>query len=118
MRTAARLVAVLGAAALGLLLFRSSPRRVVLVYDLTGSSGARSLDIVIRKEGKVVRRATFPSPGGQVRHAVRLTDGSYRVDYRLEGASGSLEGRRDIAVSGDQTIVLPLERPATAPLSG
>jgi hypothetical protein len=104
------MVATLGAVALGLWLFRSSPRDVVLVYDLDGASGARSLEVVIRKDEQVVRRATFPSPGVQVRHAVRLTDGSYRVDYRLELQSGSVAGERDIAVTESQTIVLSLGR--------
>jgi hypothetical protein len=107
-KVAARLVAILGAAALGLYLFRSSTRDVVLVYDLDGASGARSLEVVIRKGHQVVRRANFPSPGAQVRHQVQLTDGEYRVDYRLERRSGPLEGERDISITEPETIVLSL----------
>ncbi len=108
MKNAARLVAILGAVAVGWFLFRASPRDVVLVYDLHGLAGTRSLEVVIRKDHEVVRRATFPSPGPQVRHEVRLTDGSYRVDYRLDRRSGPVEGERDITVAESQTIVLPL----------
>ncbi len=108
MRIAARLLAVLGAAAIGAFLFRASPRDVVLVYDLPGDRGVRSLEVVIRKDGEVVRRAGFPSPAAQVRHAVRLTDGIYRVEYRLEEPGGPVEGERDITISEGQTIVLPL----------
>ena len=110
MRKAARLVAVLGAVALGLLLFRSSPRDVVLVYDLDGMRSASSLEVVIRKGGEVVRRATFPAPGEQVHHGVRLTDGTYRVEYRVERAAGPVQGERDITMSEAQTIVVPLAR--------
>jgi len=102
---AARFVALVGAAALAFFLFRSSPRDVTLVYDL-GAGSALSLQVVIRKGDEVVRRATFPSPGAQVRHAVRLTDGVYRVEYRLERPSGVVEGGKDIAVSESGTIVL------------
>jgi hypothetical protein len=104
------LVAVLGALAVGLFLFRSSPRDVVLVYDLGGTGPASSLQVVIRKGSEVVRRATFPAPGEQVRHAVRLTDGTYRVDYRLERPEGPVAGERDFTVTEAQTIVLPLAR--------
>ncbi len=110
MRKAARLVALLGAVALGLFLFRSSPRDVVLVYDLGALQPARSLDVVIRKGDQIVRRATFPAPGEQVRHAVRLTDGAYRVEYRVERPDGPVQGARDITVSEAQTILLPLGR--------
>ncbi len=110
MKVAARLVALLGAVAVGFFLFRSEPRDVVLVYDLDGAAGARSLEVVIRKDHEVVRRATFPAPGQQIRHAVRLTQGEYRVDYRVEQAAGPLEGERDITVGEAQTIVLPLAR--------
>lgn len=108
MRIAARVVAILGAVAVGLFLFRSTTRDVVLVYDLEAAGGARSLEVVIRKGDQVVRRATFPSPGARVRHAVRLTDGAYRLDYHLEGPSGPVSGERDLTVSESQRIVLPL----------
>ncbi len=107
MKGAARLVAIAGTAALAFFLFRSGPRDVTLVYDL-GAGGARSLEVVIRKGDQVVRRVTFSSPGAQVRHAVRLTDGVYRVEYRLERPSGVVEGGKDIAVNESGTIVLPV----------
>lgn len=108
MRVAARLVAVLGAAAVGLFLFRSSPRDVVLVYDLDGIRPVTSLEVVIRKGSEVVRRARFPSPGAQVRHAVRLGDGAYRVEYVVEGASGPSRGEREFTVTEAQTILVSL----------
>lgn len=109
MRKAAALLALAGAVALGVFFFRSSARDVVLVYDLTGAP-AGPLEVVIRKGDQVVRRAIFPAPGQQVRHAVRLTDGQYRVAYALAGPSGKREGRKDLVVTEDQTIVLPLAR--------
>lgn len=108
MKKALRFVALFGAAGLGLFLWRSSPRDVVLVYD--GAGGARALEVAILKGDEVVRRATFPSPGGQVRHAVRLTRGEYRIDYTLVEPSGPVEGERSITVEEAQTIVLSLAR--------
>jgi hypothetical protein len=107
-RSAARLLAVLGALGVGLFLYRSAPRDVVLVYDLSRLSGTRSLEVVLRRGHEVIRRAAFPSPAGQVRHAVRLGDGEYQLEYRLEGPSGPIQGSRTITVAGAQTIALPL----------
>jgi len=102
-------VAILGAAVLGLFLFRSSPRDVTLVYDL-GGGGVSSLQVMILKNHEVVRRATFSSPGPQVRHVVRLTDGVYRIAYQLDGSSRAVAGAKDITVSTSQTIVLPVRQ--------
>ena len=108
MRRAARLLALLGAVALGYLLFRSSPREVVLVYDLSGAPGARALEVVLRRGDEVVRRARFEAPAAQVRHPVELTDGSYRLAFRVERPGGALQGERALAVSEAGTIVLAL----------
>ena len=110
MKVAARILALLGASALAVFLFRSSPRDVVLVYDLSGVREPRSLEVVIRKGGEVVRRATFPGPDPLVRHPVRLTDGTYRLDYRLEARSGTSTGERDIQIAEAETIVLSIGR--------
>lgn len=110
MRAAARIVALAGGVALALFLFRSNPREVVLVYDLAGVPGPSSLEVVISKGSEVVRRATFPKPDPLVRHPVRLTDGSYHLDYRLQSPSGTRTGGRDIEVLEAQTIVLPIGR--------
>ena len=110
MRTAARMLALLGASALAVFLFRSSPRDVLLVYDLSGVREPSSLEVVIRKDHEVVRRARFSGPDPLVRHAVRLTDGTYHLDYRLETRSGTATGERDIEIAEGQTIVLSIGR--------
>jgi hypothetical protein len=109
-RRAARLLALLGAVGLGFLLFRPSARDVVLVYDLAGAPGARALEVVILRDGRVQRRARFEAPGPQVRHAVKLGDGSYRLDFRLEAPGGPLQGQRTFTVAEGGSIVLALGR--------
>jgi hypothetical protein len=109
-RRAARLLALLGAVALGFFLFRSSTREVVLVYDLAGAPGVRALEVVLQRDGKVVRRARFEAPAAQVRHPVRLTDGSYRLGYRVETPGEPLQGERTFTVTEAGTIVLALGR--------
>ena len=101
-----RLVALLGAAGLAVFLYRSSPRELVLVYDLSGTTAPRSLEVTISRDGEVVRRADFPTPAMQVRHRMRLPDGRYRIDYRLDEVDGVLEGGRDLVVSEPETVVL------------
>ena len=110
MRAAARLLAVVGALAVGLLLFRAAPRDVTLVYDVAGAPGASGLEVVIRRGGEVVRRADLAVPAGrgQVRHAVRLADGDYLVDYRMRTAAGTVVGQRSVTVSESGTVILPL----------
>ncbi len=112
MRSAARLVFVAGAVALGLFLFRSAPREVTLVYGLPPGPAVTSLEVDIRRAGEEVRHAEFRFPGGApatVRHEVRLPDGSYELRARL-GAGGrpaeTLE--RDFTVAESGPIVLPL----------
>jgi hypothetical protein len=107
-KVAARLVAVLGAMGLGLFLFRHNPREVVLVYDLTGVAEPRDLRVAIVRGAEVMRRAEFPSPSSQVRHAVRLPDGSYRLDYHVEARGGPVQGERELTISEGGTIVLSL----------
>jgi hypothetical protein len=109
-KSVARLVALLGAIAVGYLLFSASPRDVVLVYDLDGAR-ATSLEVEIRRAGEVVRRAELSARGaGQLRHPVRLPDGDYVVAWRLEGEGGARSGERPLEVSEDGTVVLPLGR--------
>lgn len=110
MRRAARLLVLLGAVGVGLLLFRSQAREVVLVYDLAGAPGARALEVVLQRDGQAVRRARFEAPGAQVRHPVKLTDGSYRLGFRVETPGGPLEGERTLTVAEAGTIVLALGR--------
>jgi hypothetical protein len=110
-KVAARLLAVLGAVGLGLFLFRHNPREVVLVYDLAGVAEPRDLQVTILRGAEVMRRAEFPSPPSQVRHAVRLPDGSYRVDYRVDARGGAVQGERQLTISEGGTIVLSLTPP-------
>jgi hypothetical protein len=105
---AVRLAALVGAAALGLFLCRASPREVVLVYDLADVQGARALDVRIEKAGELYRRADFPSPGAQVRHAMKLPQGIYHVKYAIDRTGGALSGDRPFEVTESQTIVLSL----------
>ncbi len=108
-RSAVRLLALLGAAALGLFLCRAGPRDIVLVYDLRGVPDARALEVRISKGGELLRRVEFASPGAQARHELRLTDGVYHLRYAIErGGDPPLAGDRDIEVKESQTIVLSL----------
>jgi hypothetical protein len=106
-RSVARLVFLAGAVAIGLFLFRAAPRDVTLVYAL-GDTGAREVDVDIRKAGETVRRAEFRSVGREVPHRVRLTDGAYLVHLRIAGDGAAREVDRDITVSESGTIVLPV----------
>lgn len=109
MKRAARVVALAGAVALGLFLCRSSARDVVLVYDLHALPQRAGLVVRIEKDGALVREARFSSPGVQVRHAMKLTDGTYHLRYAVDrGAAGDLRGERDLRISESQTIVLSL----------
>jgi hypothetical protein len=105
---ALRLVMVLGAAVLGLLLWRASPREVVLVYDLGGVRDARGLEVRITHGEDLLRQAEFPAPRAQVRHVMKLPDGTYHVRFALDRPEGPLRGDRDIQVTESQTIVLSL----------
>lgn len=111
MKRAARLVALLGALGVGWLLLGSRPRDVTLVYDTSAVPGATAVEVAVRAGPKVLRRARIVvPPGGQVRHPVRLEDGSYELDWRLEAPAGVVSGTRAIDVAGDETIVLTLGR--------
>lgn len=106
---ALRLVMVLGAAVLGLVLWRASPREVVLVYDLRGAPGSTALGVRIDKGGVLYREAEFYAPGTQVRHTLKLPDGTYHLRYVIGRASqADLRGDRDLQVTESQTIVLSL----------
>jgi hypothetical protein len=108
-KRAARLVALAGAAALGLFLCRSTARDVVLVYDLRAFPPPAGLVVRLEKDGALVREARFSSPGVQVRHAMKLTDGTYHLRYAVDrGPDGALRGERDLRISESQTIVLSL----------
>jgi hypothetical protein len=107
-RKAARLLALVVALGAGWLLFGERPRDVVLVYDVSSAPGATAVEVDLRSGGAVVRHARLSVAGPQVRHAVKLRDGSYALAWRIERPGGVLTGRRDLDVAGEQTIVLPL----------
>jgi hypothetical protein len=108
-RLLARLVAVVGAVALGAYLLRAAPRDVVLVYDLAAPGAPAVLEVEIRRGDEVVRRSelTVPASGGQVSHPVRLVEGDYAISWRLSGPLPS-HGRVPLEVREEGTVVLPL----------
>jgi len=111
-RWIARLVLVTGIAGLGLFFLRATPREVTLVYDIC-SPVARTLEVDIEREGKMVRRAEFRlarTPPAQVNHAVRLKDGNYLLRISVSGADGSRRVERPIAITENTTIVIPCSR--------
>ena len=109
-RRAVRLLAVLGAVGVGWLLLGARPRDVVLVYDLSSAPGATALDVEIRSGREVARRAQLRVRSGeQLRHPVRLRPGAYAIAWRAERRDAApFSGERELVVTGDETIVLPL----------
>jgi hypothetical protein len=108
-----RLLFLAGALGIGLFFFRTTPRDVTLVYGLAGQPPVRALEVEITRGSESIRRAEFSFPAGppkQVEHRVKLTDGTYRIHFRIAaqagGAAVALE--RDVNVSESGTIVLPL----------
>jgi hypothetical protein len=102
-------VALLGALGVGWLLLGARPREVVLVYDLSRERAATALEVEIRAGGEVVRHARLRvDAGAQVRHPVRLRDGTYALAWRVERPGEPHAGERELVVDGEGTIVLPL----------
>ena len=108
MRKIGRLLLLAGALGVGALLFRATPRQLELVYDLGGTPGATSVEVEIRRDGQLVRRAELRVSGAQLHHPVRLPDGEYLLDYRVATPSGPVSGQRPLEVREAATIVLPL----------
>jgi hypothetical protein len=108
-RRPARLVLLLAALGAGFLLFDARGEDVVLVYDLAAAPAATGLEVELRRDGGLVRRASFRvAGGGQVRHSVNLRRGEYALAWRVTGPAGGGAGRRAIVVEEEGTIVLPL----------
>jgi hypothetical protein len=109
-RRAARLLLLAGAIGIGWLLFRETPRDVVLVYGL-GDREVTSVEVEIARGGQVVRRAELrpgPGPAGNVRHPVRLPDGEYLLRIRIAPRNAPAEREEHpITVTESTTIVLP-----------
>lgn len=110
MRSPFRLLLLAGAVGTGALLFRAAPRQLELVYDLGGLPGATSLEVEIRRQGgELIRRAELRvAADRQLRHAIRLPDGQYRLAYRVATPAGAIAGERPLEVREAGTIVLPL----------
>ncbi len=109
MRSLGRLLLLAGALGVGALLFRAAPRQVDLVYDLGRAPGATELEVELRRDGALVRRAELRVAGEeQVHHPVRLPDGDYVLSFRIATPQGAVSGERPLSVREAGTIVLPL----------
>ena len=109
MRRIARLLAILGVVGLGWFVFQSGRRDVVLVYDVTAVPDATSLEVDVRSGADLLRHARIAvHGGGQIRHPMKLRDGTYAVAWRLERPGAPLTGERTLEVREDGQIVLPL----------
>jgi hypothetical protein len=110
-RSAARLVALLGAVVLGWWTLSRGPQDVVLEYELGAVPEAIRLEVDLRRGADVVRHAEFRLPGtGEtiVRHAVRVPRGAYTLGWRLVTPGGAVAGERPLEIEEDGTIVLSL----------
>jgi hypothetical protein len=108
-KAAARWIVLLGIVGLGWYLFQAGQRSVVLVYDVAAVPDATALEVDLRSDAHVLRHARIVvHRGEQIRHAMRLRDGSYVVAWRLERPGVALTGERALEVQEDGTIVLPL----------
>jgi hypothetical protein len=111
LKRAARAVALLAALGAGFFLFGARGKEVVLVYDLSSAPQATGLEVEIRREAALVRRAAFRvTAGEQVRHVVKLQEGDYALAWRVTGPAGGGAGERLLEIEDEGTIVLPLAR--------
>jgi hypothetical protein len=105
-----RLVLLVGLAAIGIFFVRAMPRDVTLVYALDGAPAVRGLEVDVRRAGDILRHAEYRFPAGappQVRHEVRLPDGSYEVLVRVSRAGDPpRQARLPVLVSESGAIVL------------
>lgn len=111
MRSAARLVALLGAVVLAWWTLSRGPTDVVLEYELGAVPQAIRLEVELRQGAEVVRHAEFRLPGkGEtvVRHSVRVPRGAYTLGWRLVTPDGSVAGERPLDIEEEGTIVLSL----------
>ena len=107
-----RLLLLLGLAAVGLFFVRAMPRSVTLVYDLAEPDAVRALEVDVRRGDGAVRHAEYRFPEGapaQIRHEMKLPDGSYEVAVRVVRATGT-PGRSvvPVVVAESGPIVLPI----------
>jgi hypothetical protein len=103
----ARLVALVGALAVGWLLFGRGTKDVVLVYDV--APDATAVEVALRRDGEIVRRAEFRRHGAEpIRHALRLPEGDYLLDWRVVTPAGARAGERALEVRESGTMVLAI----------
>ncbi len=111
MKAAARAVAILGAVAVGWLLFGAGPKDVTLVYDVSAVPQARAVEVeVVRANGDVLRRAELRIPAGEsrVEHKLKLPEGDYVLRGRVDAPAGPRPFRKPLEVREAGTIVLAL----------
>ena len=114
MKGALRLVLLLGFAAIGLFFLGRMPRDITLVYDLEDAAAVRALEVDVLRGGEPLRHAAWRFPDGaprQVRHDVRLPDGTYDVALRVSRTDGP--ARRSLVplvVSESGPVVLLIRR--------
>ena len=112
MKAPLRLLLLLGFAAFGLYFVRGMPRDVTLVYDLEHPDAIRTLEVDVRRGDGALRHAEYRFPAGapsQVRHDVRLPDGSYEVVVRVLRASGpARQSVLPVVVTESGTVVLAI----------
>jgi hypothetical protein len=117
-RFLSRLLFLGGAVAIGLYLVRAAPRDVTLVYLLPPAPGPTALDVEVRRDDEVLRRAEFRFPDGapsRVLHPVRLPDGRYAIAMRLSTSSGPVRiAERTIDVTEDGPILVRADAPDPA----
>jgi hypothetical protein len=112
---ALRLLLLLGFAAVGLFFLGAMPRNVTFAYVLRDPADVRAVEVEIRRPDGVLRHAEYRFPAGapaQVRHEVRLPDGTYEVVVRVSRANGVVRrSRLPVVVSESGPIVLPIDDP-------
>jgi hypothetical protein len=107
---ALRLLLLIGFGAVGLYFLKGVPRDVTLVYDLPDPGQVRMLEVDVVRDDVPLRHAEYRFPGGaprQVRHDVRLPDGSYEVRIRVSRGEGPPQRvRLPVAVAESGPVVL------------
>ena len=115
MKGALRLLLLLGFAAVGLFFLGAMPRNVTFVYALQNPADVRALEVEIRRPEGALRHAEYRFPAGapaQVRHEVKLPDGTYDVVVRVSRANGDVQrSRLPVVVSESGPVVLAIGDP-------
>ena len=114
MKGALRLLLLLGFAAIGLFFLGRMPRDVTLVYDLEEPEAVRAVEVDVRRGVEPLRHAEYRFPDGapqQIRHDVKLPDGTYDVALRVSRAErGTRRTVLPVVVSESGPVVLSIRR--------